>query len=229
MSLFLEKCEDAIRRTKDIWTSKWTTWGFWCAKNWYEVDLVSKDTEGKESWRIGVLLAIPFVSPLAYVILPTLNALMNLFATVTVWLAIPLLTIVHQAKENSRKEELLTRTETDKNSLIAQLSDDEKFSLGAKLDTTIIQYEPDSESSTQFKQLYCKPQNTTSLENKLKSIQDFITEENKYNAGRGISEVILSTLQKAQARLTMPTKATLAQNDGDEANIEEETSNNLGA
>lgn len=175
------------------------------------------------------MLVVPLVSPFAYVILPLINALINLVATLFVWLAIPALTLIHLAKAHSRQEELLTRIDTQENALITQLSDTEKFFLGANLDAKIIQYEQSSMNSTQFKELYCNPNSSKTLETKLQSISEFITAEDQYNAGRGISETILSTLQKAQAHLPWPPKVNSSKTDEDEEIVEAQTSTTLGS
>lgn len=217
MSLFLEKCHNAIETTKIIWTTDDLMWGFWLAKQWYNVDAITRDPACDKticldhsncncSNNVGVMLAVPVVSPFAYVIFPTLDILFNVFFTIAVWLAIPFTTIVHIAKDHFRKDELQTRIATGENSLISKLTKEQKAELSLNLNSTLVKYKPDSENSRNFKLFYFEKKFSIKdgLPEQLETINEFINKEGEYNAGRGLAGALLDTIQASQAHLPYP-------------------------
>lgn len=217
MSIFLEKCQNAIRTTEIIWKTDDLMWGFWLAKNWYDIDAITRDpacektvcldhTNCNCSNNVGIMLAVPFVSPFAYVIFPALDILFNVCLTVAIWLAIPFTTLVHIAKDHFRKDELQTRINTGENSLISKLSKDEQRELSANLNSAMVQYKDNSDNSRQFKSLYFRKQFSIEdgLSEQLETINKFVNKEGEYNAGRGLAGTILSTVQASQAHLPYP-------------------------
>ena len=185
MNLFIEKCSDALERTKKLWTLVEFLLGIWCVKKLYEQFTENEHPVEKIVIAVGGVFAL---------LLAAANILINVIFTAAVWLAVPVFALVHLYKDSSRREELQNLADISADSL----GNEQQENLAQKLNAAITDHLANSKPSQDCKDSY-NLVSWNDLPGRLEVIKSFAKKADEHNAGRDLGLKLITAFKSSTA------------------------------